>query len=460
MCPESGSIRPEDAPLRQERGILVNLLLVDSYSDQTGRVAESDCILCSAGKYGDKLRRTVEAECRDCGAGFYSSTTGLIRQDLCEPCAAGTWVETSVNDDVSDCIACDPGRYGAMAGAASADSCYECPMGRYSAVGGSSSAMDCTPCPAGRYGNATGRTSFEECAECRSGQSQAEDGAMECDLCTIGKHQDVLGQSMCKDCTAGYYTSVGAEVCGPCAAGKFDDDNDASSSCVDCPTGQYQDTPQASQSTGGCILCAEGRAGASTGADSLEGCVRCPAGSWTPEDFPTGQARCDLCPKGTFRVERAEVEAACNSDSTWTTAMVTNCETKWNEYHQVSRRGKSAPGWDQGCLWCDTGVGSNAGLACMGNNETRNTTSREGTVFPEAAFGYFLERKYPPQTAVSCQPAEACRGGTVDFHGWGTGGCNQGYWERRCAQCVAMGDDVGYTHNGFYRAGGICEKCP
>ena len=86
-------------------------------------------------------------------------------------------------------------------------------------------------------------TAVEYCGECAAGYACQLETATEqqhCLACPLGKYDDD-GESPtpCVDCEPGHFAAQGATECSPCGLGLHDADRNAATPCVQCGAGQH-----------------------------------------------------------------------------------------------------------------------------------------------------------------------------------------------------------------------------
>ncbi len=127
------------------------------------------------------------------------------------------------------------------------------------------------------------------CQNCTVGKYSTNNIRSTCEDCTAGKYNPIEGASECVDCPIGRYSTIGAETCTRCQAGKYQA-KASSTLCLECLPGQY--TSELSSSS--CTSCPRGYYHASSGARE---CSQCPKG-WN--QMSLGSALCTECRIGTF----------------------------------------------------------------------------------------------------------------------------------------------------------------
>ena len=234
--------------------------------------------------------------CTPCDPGFFKAETGPAE---CDACPANSYT----HDPPRVVCLCNAGYTGPDGGP-----CHSCPAGKFKEMEGSGS---CTDCPAGTASQQTAAESSQTCTSCQPGH-YAEQGAELCMPCASGKYSAVEGAESCADCAQGKYratTGGAAETdCEGCAAGKYSPTMGASdeTACQDCVAGKYG-AQEARVSIEDCVACQAGRYSVAPGASS---CDLCPAGTHSPYLGNTDAAECVTCSAGTY-ASQAQGATAC-----------------------------------------------------------------------------------------------------------------------------------------------------
>ena len=212
----------------------------------------------------------------------------------------------------------------------------------------------CTDCQTGRYQDEKGQF---YCDMCSSGNFlDKEPGANVCFPCADGKYSSSIttscttcsagtysrsGQTACTPCPTRYYSSSGAYECSTCETGRYY--SASQNTCYDCGVGNYQD--QTGQNN--CKACAPGQWQSSPGQSS---CINCLPGEY---QSGSGYTSCTACPAGQYQDSYGSI--SCN-----------NCEA--GKFNEVS--GESA------CYWCTEQYGNTQQKGCMTSPAGSNSASK------------------------------------------------------------------------------------
>ncbi|EAR83646.2 GCC2 and GCC3 family protein (macronuclear) [Tetrahymena thermophila SB210] len=278
----------------------------------------AQCQQCPNNSTSDPGVLTSVSSCNKCQLNFYmqvapTSTTSAI----CQPCPnnSATLNPVSQQGDVTQCSICVSGYYMKQATqAGQTASCQKCPPGS-NTIQGSNTACYCYD----QYATWSSNTNSCQCNQGYIGTPATSIGAQGCTPCPAGKYYQ---SGSCVDCQVGYYSSSPASLsCTQCSAGHyakgtgniacascpnnttpladFSDcqcpDSSAvfkNNSCV-CPDG-YQGTPSSSSSQKGCSPCPKGQYSNSSTSGA---CTPCTAGYFAAS---TGSSQCQQCGKGQF----------------------------------------------------------------------------------------------------------------------------------------------------------------
>jgi hypothetical protein len=212
------------------------------------------------------------------------------------------------------------------------DDCYPCNSG-CGTVDASTpcDAGGCVQCPAGSFSGADNLIlSGSDCTSCSAGQFAGAVGAISCGPCPAGKYQDDERGSTCKTCEAGYFCAAGSTTMKgvtvatpagvPCAAGRYGAGTaETTDQCTGpceigyyCPAGSALATQVKCNSLCGGVACdVATAAAASFDNPGFPGRYYCPVGSATPTAVSLGFVSvCDVtnlicgtqeaCPLGSY----------------------------------------------------------------------------------------------------------------------------------------------------------------
>ena len=265
----------------------------------------------------DQFDGTYSCTCPKMPVGFGALGTTFVdafEGDRCEHPSCEAWA--CAGTSLAVCTQCGAGRNDDDSDASTP--CIDCPAGMYSDMAG---ATECSICSAGTYA-APGSVSVSGCAGCVAGKYDDDsEASTPCIDCPTGTYSDTVGATECSACFAGTYAAPGSASCVECVAGKYDDDSDASTPCIDCPVGTYSDTVGATEcsacsagtyaapglaSVSGCVECAAGKYDGDS--DASTPCIDCPAGTYS--DF-TGTIECSVCSAGAYSVPGSVSMSEC-----------------------------------------------------------------------------------------------------------------------------------------------------
>ena len=230
-------------------------------------VKSVNCTLCVGGQYDGDAR--PETACLDCAGGKFSNPGQL----LCQSCEAGLFAAGGS----PSCTLCVAGHYSL----AEASSCILCDEGQYAPIGSTA----CTDCPIGQSDDDT-------CSSLNTSTGV-------CDIVNL-----YSAATPCVLCPEGHFSTAKSTTCPECVAGRYDDDRNAASQCVDCQRGQYDlhygwgqktlagETLPPPPPRVSCSLCHKGKYLNALGATMSTECLTCEENSWASYGAPT----CTACP--------------------------------------------------------------------------------------------------------------------------------------------------------------------
>ena len=251
--------------------------------------------------------------CAFCGSGRYQPQSG---QTNCAACAVGKSRSSSAADQPESiaCSNCDNGKYQDQESQLVCKPWTQCPAGKFIAADGTTATnIDCAACQTGKYQSNSG---IDACVFCAAGKYRNENPASSpeataCSKCSDSSYQPQLGQTACIECGPGKYRNLAVEASSSeplacisqCGPGTRTVLSANQHSCAQCEQGKYQD--QTGMST--CKLCDLGKY---SDQSSATGCKTCSLGKFADQ---IGQAVCKSCPTGqmAYSAGRTSVTDAC-----------------------------------------------------------------------------------------------------------------------------------------------------
>lgn len=179
----------------------------------------------------------------------------------------------------------------------------------------------CNICEKGKFSETIGGS----CENCQAGFSSNVIETRSCKKCQIGKYTNGVHTIDCINCPAGYFSKIeGSNICKSCPKGKYSikAGSDDIQNCLDCENGKISEEGKTNckncelgkwaKNKESCIVCSEGKYGATINIISDMECKLCPIGKFSNKIGITNVGDCDFCFDGTIgNVEGSKTNNSC-----------------------------------------------------------------------------------------------------------------------------------------------------
>ncbi|KAL3926142.1 MAG: hypothetical protein SGPRY_003439, partial [Prymnesium sp.] len=406
---------------------------------------------CPEGRFSSAINLTEGQECTETDPGYFAPT-GSVKPI---PCAPGTFAPTK---RTARCEACEPGTY---QNDTAATGCRTCPDGSY-CMEGSSAPL---PCPGGTTQTpGVTMTRADDCTVCSEG-TFCPVGSASPTKCSAGTFSDKLRQEVCTPCAAGtYQDEEGATACMACEQGSFCPHG--ASAALRCEAGTYSDATDLASaeectetSPGyfaptGSIVPTPCAPGSFSNTPKAVVCTPCEPGTFQPS---SSAKECNECPRGSYCLKGASNPIGCESGAGIAFAVTQERRSRSSEGCVCESGYYNSSAVNRSCAVCPSGTD------CDVPGFTLETLPVRRGYFRLS--GKSIDVRRCPDALANCTDSSECPettsgcAGTLRLNS-STRGCHDGLEGTYCLLCTRHEGKRVYYSAASSRERAQCKECP